>query len=230
MRLGIYLDLDAGSHFDDLLTDQSLLRELEFMVADESHFETKRFDSALDFGLFRIAIYCIVRAAQPEIFVETGVLHGLTSTYILKALDVNGAGTLISIDYPSYYKSGPANKDGFYATLPPGREPGWVIPEQYRHRWLCHLGRSSDILPKVLEADRPDIFCHDSEHTYGTMELEMQLTWPRLPQGGILICDNIDCNTSFFDLCLQVRQVPFVLPDLGISVSRKIRFGIIRKP
>jgi len=47
-------------------------------------------------------LYVAVRALKPSIVVETGVGSGMSSSFILRALAMNGFGTLYSIDLPSY--------------------------------------------------------------------------------------------------------------------------------
>src|SRR5216684_329042 len=52
-----------------------------------------------DAGLVR-AIWCLTRHLKPNTVLETGVAHGVTSRFILEALERNGAGHLWSIDLP----------------------------------------------------------------------------------------------------------------------------------
>ena len=52
-----------------------------------------------DAGLVR-AIWCLTRHLRPRNIVETGVAHGVTSRFILEALERNGLGHLWSIDRP----------------------------------------------------------------------------------------------------------------------------------
>jgi len=47
-------------------------------------------------------LYVIVRLLKPEKVVETGVAAGVSSAFILEAMDDNGIGTLYSIDLPNY--------------------------------------------------------------------------------------------------------------------------------
>ena len=158
------------------LLDRRLVERIEAAVADVPEFETKKFRSVFDFRFYRILIYAVTRAIRPRVFVESGVLHGLTSIFILEALQRNRAGYLISCDLPSYPEAGPANKDGFYAVLPKGREPGWVVPRDMAENWQMLIGPSVEMLPPVLESHRSiDIFLHDSEHTCKTMSEELQL-------------------------------------------------------
>jgi hypothetical protein len=44
--------------------------------------------------------YCSVRLLKPSVVVETGVSRGVTSAFILQALDVNRKGDLYSIELP----------------------------------------------------------------------------------------------------------------------------------
>jgi hypothetical protein len=52
-----------------------------------------------DAGFVR-AIWCLVRQLKPRNVIETGVAHGVTSRFILEALERNGNGHLWSIDRP----------------------------------------------------------------------------------------------------------------------------------
>lgn len=230
-RLAIFLKgYVFSSWLQELRKDSELLRDIEDAVKDVDHFRKKHWDNPLEFGLYRTVVYCLVRELKPKVFVETGVLHGLTSNYALRAIKSNGVGKLISIDLPSYFESGPSNHDGYEDVLPSGKEPGWVINEKYKTWWELHLGRSLDLLPSLLEHhDEIDLFLHDSEHTYDTMWGEFKTVWPHLKKGGLLIADNIGDNTAFFDFAMSVSRCPLVIPDGDRMINGPIRFGIIQK-
>ena len=140
------LDTDLLTCLDEL-HDGDLLGRIEAELASEPTWETKRFGTVWDMRLYRIGLYAIVREMRPEVFVETGVLHGLTSAFVLEALARNDDGRLLSVDLPSYAETGPANADGYGATLPPGRQPGWTVPGDLRDRWDLHLGASLERRP-----------------------------------------------------------------------------------
>jgi hypothetical protein len=74
-----------------------------------------------------------------------------------------------------------------------------------------------------------DIFLHDSEHTYDTMWKEMGYVWEALSDKGVLICDNVDNNTSFFDFCSKTKKFPIMFGGQGNEIASKVRFGIINK-
>src|SRR5215217_5027776 len=44
--------------------------------------------------------YLLCRLISPSVVLETGVAYGVSSAFILKALEVNGSGTLHSVDLP----------------------------------------------------------------------------------------------------------------------------------
>jgi len=208
-----------------------LPRQFEEIVADEPAFETKRFHSVWQLRLYRVWVYCLVRALRPRVFVETGVLHGMTSAVVLEALRVNGdGGRLISIDLPSYAESGPANVDGYTGVLPPGREPGWLVPVSLRGHWELLLGPSLEVLPRVLEQERAiDVFLHDSDHTHETMSGEFALAWPALREGGALIADDSTDNTAFAELCARVGRSPLLFPNPNEQPHDEARCGLILK-
>jgi predicted O-methyltransferase YrrM len=202
-----FLGSGALLNYAGELLDRKLVAEIEDAVADVPEFQTKQFHSIFDFRFYRILMYAMVRALRPTTFVESGILHGLTSTFILEAMERNGHGQLISADLPSYPDTGPSNKDGCVAVLPRGKEPGWVVPAAKSGRWQRLTGASMEMLPAVLlaQAEKIDVFLHDSEHTTKTMYEELHLAWRYLRPGGVLVCDNADMSSAFHDLVGRYR-------------------------
>jgi len=155
-------------------------------------------------------LYVIIRALSPEVVVETGVCHGMSSTAILGALNRNGHGELFSIDAP--------NLDPL-AMLPPGKEPGWIIPERLKSQWRLHIGLSKEILPRLLEELPPiDVFLHDSEHSYENMIFEFRAAFSHLKPGGVLLSDDTTWNSAFSDF----------VSESGISRTHTIRHPNIK--
>lgn len=153
-------------------------------------------------------LYAVLRKRRPLVAVETGVCNGFSTAVILLALAHNERGHLYSIDLPE--RAGQAYAaDAFWegkggAVVPPGKEPGWAIPDELRERWSLSLGRSQELLPPLLERLRPiDFFFHDSEHSYECMELEFRLAYEALGVGGVLASDDVDWNTSFYDFAFR---------------------------
>jgi hypothetical protein len=151
--------------------------------------------------------YILVRKIRPKIVIETGVSFGITSSFILQAMEENEFGTLYSIDLPFQF----ATKE----------EVGMAVPKRLRHRWELILGDSKIELPRLLkDLDIIDVFFHDSLHTYEHMMFEFKTAWPKIKKGGYLISDNIDENNSFIDFCKAVKCKPIILSaNLGILVK-----------
>lgn len=143
-------------------------------------------------------VYALCRKLKPDTVVETGVASGVSSAYILCALEENKHGELYSID------------------LPWGEQSGWIIPNYLRHSWHLELGSSSEKLPPLLEKlGAIDIFLHDSEHSYENMLWEYQSAWAYLTGGGILLSHNVYQNYAFPDFCKSTGVRGFLLDDMG---------------
>jgi predicted O-methyltransferase YrrM len=149
-----------------------------------------------DLALARLC-YAVTRALGPEIVLETGVCYGVTSAFILEALERNRKGSLHSVDLP------PLGRDE-------NKFVGWAVPDgPLKSRWHLHRGASRKILPRLLrQVGRVDVFVHDSLHTYRNMRMEFELVWPRLRPGGVLISDDIQGNAAFLELA-ERKDVAF---------------------
>jgi hypothetical protein len=146
-----------------------------------------------------MAVYSLCRMQKPEIVVETGVSSGVSSSYILCALEENKIGELYSIDL---------------------QQSGWLIPDYLRHRWHFIQGESSQKLAPLLEeVGQTDLFLHDSEHTYRNMLWEFQTAWLHLKAGGFLLSHNIDVNNAFSDFCKRVGVQGCSLEEMGGMVK-----------
>ena len=156
-----------------------------------------------------VILYAIIRSLKPEVVLETGVASGLSSAYMLLALEENKKGKLYSIDLP--FEEG--SESGEWASLlPKGEQSGWLIPQNLRHRWVLKLGRSSEVMPAILEQLKPiDIFLHDSDHSYECMNREYQAAWPCLKYSGLLLSHDIEQNDAFPEFCREVGSESFTL-------------------
>src|SRR5207247_6539200 len=125
-----------------------------------------------------VYLYAVLRRLQPRVAVETGVANGFSTAFSLLALHANRIGHLHSIDLPrevgreyepgTFYEGGEGR-----AGIPPGSEPGWLIPPELKERWTLILGRSQEELPRLLERlGTIDAFMHDSEHSFECMWFE----------------------------------------------------------
>ncbi|MEM3860661.1 MAG: class I SAM-dependent methyltransferase [Candidatus Micrarchaeaceae archaeon] len=162
-------------------------------------------------GYSQECLYYIVKKYKPEIVVETGVYRGISSAFILQALDENGAGELYSIDLPlAKY----ATEDGSIAFSPlgNGEQTGFAIPDRLKRKWHLILGDSRVELPKLLDRlGQIDLFYHDSQHTYEFMMWEYRTVFPHLKSGSLITSDDISWNSAFKDFCKINNLEPIIV-------------------
>jgi predicted O-methyltransferase YrrM len=218
-RLGAFL----SEHFG---VDAAALRE-EFAQSDflrwvrsrrkelEHHSGPFRFGTTGEFGCE--ALYLLVRAACPQIVVDTGVLYGASSGHILAALARNGGGELHSIDL------------GRDAREPPH---DYYVPAELRRHWELITGDSRQELPRLLDRYPViDMFYHDSLHTFDHMWWEYETALPHLSPAGVLASDDVLNPTSlreifrlnpFEEFCVR-RGIPWItVQDLGVGLPGRL--------
>jgi hypothetical protein len=175
-----------------------------------------------DAGLVR-AVWCLTRHLRPRSVVETGVLHGVTSRFILEALERNGVGHLWSIDLPPLEH---VWQD----------EIGIAVGGRFRARWSYIRGSSKRRLRGVLsKLGQIDIFIHDSRHSEQNVRFEVDRAFAALRPGGAIVVDDIDANWGFrtFTQAFSGHQSMIceaepLRPDLR-RFNKKGLFGIILK-
>lgn len=162
---------------------------------------------------FARAAWCVARHLQAERVVETGVARGITTRFVLEALARNDRGRLWSVDLPPLLAGW-------------GAQVGSAVPAELRHRWTYVRGSSRRRLPSLLsELPGIDVFIHDSLHTERNMRFEMELAWPSIRPGGILIADNIIDNLAFEAFIEERGDVAALIPlDRG-----RASFGVALK-
>jgi Methyltransferase domain len=154
--------------------------------------------------------------------VETGVAHGLTSRFILEAL--NGRGHLWSIDLPP-----PASPELH-------KEIGVAVGDRSRQDWSLIFGSSRKRLPSLLDTIAPiDMFVHDSHHSEHNMLFEMSRAWPTIRPGGAMVVDDIDVNWAYHEFskmvtgAMLIGEAEPIRPDTR-RFNQKGLFGVILKP
>jgi hypothetical protein len=137
-----------------------------------------------DLRLARLC-YLVCRALRPSLVVETGVAYGVTTTFVLQALERNAHGRLYSIDLPPL---------GAGADAAVGR----LVPASLRARWTLLRGTSRRRLPPLLdELGQIDVFIHDSLHTFHNMRSEFAAAHRHRGDPFALIADDIEANGAF---------------------------------
>ena len=134
-------------------------------------------------------LHSCVKLLKPQLMVETGIANGVSSAYILKAMNENNTGKLISIEL---------RKD---------LNAGSLVPENLRVRWQIEYGSSLKVMENMFkEHGFIDAFLHDSEHTYGYMLSEYRLAWPHIRDGGLMISDDVGANNAFLEFAESVGR------------------------
>jgi len=189
-------------------------KEFEDKLWREYKIEEKKYKGRSIKGLSRNVariLYVLIRSKKPEIVLETGVASGISSSYILLALNKNRKGQLISIDQPSNWED---------------KEAGWLVPNNIRENWQKIIGTSKMRLPHLLyslehyDKKKIGIFLHDSDHTYGNMKWEFDMVWDNIEESGLLLSHDISWNNAFKDFCGEIKRKPIIY---------KNEFGIIKK-
>ncbi|HTP53855.1 MAG TPA: class I SAM-dependent methyltransferase [Thermoplasmata archaeon] len=150
-------------------------------------------------------LYALTRLLRPRHVVEVGVSSGVSSAYLLRALEKNGRGTLHSVDLPKIDRRPPNRSASQTASwsLPFGRGPGWAVPNRLRKRWDLRWGDKAEVLPLLTE-ELPEVglFVYDVPHWDRDSLREFRGLDPRLPSGAVAIADHGPSG----DLCRALRQ------------------------
>jgi predicted O-methyltransferase YrrM len=214
------------AYYDELQASHIFLSAINRAILEVPEFAGVQFIHVSELRLYRCLLYLFTRAFRPEVFVETGVLNGFSSAFVLLAMEHNSAGTLHSIDLPVVDERIRAQGTG---PLPQGKVPGWAIPDELRTRHQLLLGDARVLLPQELERHGSiDVFLHDSDHSYEHMMFEMALAWPYLRAGGWLLCDNVELNDAFADFVRGVRAASSVVASFD-HPERTWKHGMVRK-
>jgi len=210
LAVALHDDLPARVQEPELHAIEQIVRDAQATLPGNAPFRRSH-DG--DFLLARLC-YLATRALSPSIVIETGVCYGVTSSFILQALEANGRGVLHSIDLPPLGEGA----DKFV---------GRFIPSDLRNRWVLHRGSSAKCLsPLLREVAPPGIFIHDSLHTYSNMRNEFAAVWPSLRSGGVVISDDIHNNFAFLELAARNDVAASVVMS---EESKSSLFGIAVK-
>jgi hypothetical protein len=175
-----------------------------------------------DAGFVR-AIWCVVRHLRPKNVVETGVAHGVTSRFILEAMERNGVGHLWSIDLPPFERHW-------------RKQVGVAVDGRFGDRWTYIKGSSRRHLPELISRlGQIDLFIHDSLHSERNVRFELDMAWEVLRPNGVIVVDDIDASWGFRSftekfpdqLSMNCEAEP-LHPDLR-RFNKKGLFGIILK-
>jgi hypothetical protein len=201
---------EAG-HLKDLLTEIGALLD-EKGIGTGRHTYGWYSDVEIDLAT---AIWCTVLHSRPEVVLETGVAHGVSSRIVLEALNRNDRGHLWSIDIAN-----PIN-------LAVHGQEGAAVTDACRPRWTYVEGESRRRMPPlVAEVGKVELFIHDSLHTFKNTLFEMEQAASAMPAGGVMLIDDIRSHDGFTTFARRHPEFKTVLvstPDrigaFGIAVA-----------
>jgi predicted O-methyltransferase YrrM len=162
------------------------IRSSDFMAAMIRRRDAAGVEGAM--GVLDCAtLYALTRWLQPSIVVESGGFIGMSSAFILKALDDDklAAAKLYSIEWSE------------------DCEQGALIPDELRERFVPLRGRVEDLLKRGELPQSIDLFLHDSSHSRRHMLWEFRQFWPRLRDGGLLVAHDVQMNAAFAEFVAQ---------------------------
>ena len=158
--------------------------------------------------------------------VETGVQCGASTAYLLRGL-AETRGHLWSVDLPTLSEDGNVNADGRRdrAHVRSISETGCLVPRSLRSGWTLKVGDCKDLLAPTLEAAAPvHMVVLDDDHSSAHVAWELEMVWPCIRPGGLLVCDDVDWSNAWFDFVGRVGVSPSPFPG---TLSRQY---VVKRP
>jgi Methyltransferase domain len=209
----------AQDALDEAVAERRLFGHLDRMHREVGRLSYVEIDAPLE-------LYAMVRLLRPTHVVEVGVSSGVSSAYLLQALERNGHGTLHSVDLPrpAPKRTGPVAHSFGSWTIPAGRSSGWAVPFALKKRWDLRLGDKKLVLPLLgEELPEVDLFLYDVPHSDPQCFAEFLSIDPRLHPGSIALVDHGGTQ----EICPTLRRwakrrraEPLRRHNLGLSAFR----------
>lgn len=140
-------------------------------------------------------LYFITRLTRPSCVIETGVAAGFSSVAFLEAMDRNNHGHLYSSDFP-YFRIGN-----------PEKYIGALVTEKLKNRWSLYVEGDKHNVPIIKEQVKDvDIFHYESDKSYEGREYAYDAVKDNLHDESIIIYDDIEDNTHFYNLNQKLEK------------------------
>lgn len=236
-----YLDVPAErliAFYEQLRADKAFIAALNARMSAvrathgfrKGIFRMEEVPSVDWFAFERVLIYTLVRLTRPKVILETGVFYGGNTVFLLKALQDNGEGRLVSLDLPDsqirqtdQHARHPAVGDSeLYSE---DLRSGFLVPPELETNWELVIGDSLAEIPKRTETF--DLYVHDSDHSYSFLKNEMAAALPKLSEKALAVVDDIDWSNAFYEVCATKRLYPLLLTDNGKD-NLRVRIGLLR--
>lgn len=233
-------DLILPNFYKELQSDKEFLLNINTQIEyvrnhygfNKAIFSKPTIESIDWFAFQRVLLYVLIRHLKPKLVLETGVYYGGNSAFILRALEKNGFGKLISIDYPDYdIRSNGTSEDrhslvGDTELYTSDLKPGFMIPEALKTSWELIEGDSLKVIPSLNKEF--DFYIHDSDHSMPFLTRELRCAWKKLASNALVLVDDIDWSNAFYEFCANERLYPLLLTDNGKD-NLRVRNGLIKR-
>ena len=165
-------------------------------------------------------IYSIVRLKNPDNVVEVGVANGYSTYVLLKALDANNKGNLMSVD-KTVKKNDECAENWQSTVIPSHKEAGWVVPNELKTRWELIQGKIENNLEELSDKlnESPEIILYDADAN------QLEDTFKTLNENGgeiILIVDDYDSDAKrdLINKFVENRENMKIYPYNNVAVLR----------
>jgi predicted O-methyltransferase YrrM len=126
----------------------------------------------------------IIRVCRPERSLELGTAYGMSAMFMMEAfLHIGLAGRLVTIE----------RNEQLFALA------SQTLQDRYGDKVACHLGETSDILPKLAKTAGPiDFMFHDAGHTGDNYTNDFHSIVDALAAGSVVLFDDIRWEDARF--------------------------------
>jgi predicted O-methyltransferase YrrM len=156
--------------------------------------------------------YLLTRLLEPDTILEIGVANGISTLYILEALNkLETTADVRAIDKPQFEshirkKRGARGLSGVGGIIPDEKETGWVasINHRSRHGYQYYVGDFTQVLPKIVDSMPPvDLAIYDASKDSDEMQMAYEILIQSLSSQGVLVSDDIEVNDTFSQVTEQ---------------------------
>jgi predicted O-methyltransferase YrrM len=174
------------------------------------------------------ALYVITRVVKPQSILEIGVANGMSTAYILGALNDENMSpesvTIHAIDRPQFAyqireRRGKFGIEGRGGLIPDNKEVGWLAPNDIKsnYNYQLHIGDFTHILEDILETSgNLDLAVYDASKDSDEMKFAYQRCINKLNGEGVLISDDVLVNDTFENM-IEPQDGKFnIINDTGI--------------
>lgn len=169
--------------------------------------------------------YLLTRLMNPNTVLEVGVANGVSTAYMLGALEeLDSTADIRAIDKPQFEseirsKRGKRGLSGVGGIIPDEQEAGWVAPKDQRskHGYQYYVGDFTQILPEVVNSMPPiDLAIYDASKDSEEMKMAYDSLIESLSPNGVLVSDDIEVNDVFTQMRKRHNGTAYEFGGVGI--------------